>query len=215
MDKKVSVIMASYLGQFINSASNREQKFIRAVKSFLNQSYPNKQLIISADGCMRTYELYKELWGNNPEIECIIMDKQPTYSGNVRNEAIKLATGDIITFLDNDDVIGKDHLKIIVEQFTDDVDWVYYNDYLVLSPDFKKLQMREVETRYGSIGTSSLTCRNTEKIRNAGLYSDGYGHDFLAMMKLASMGLKFKKLEKTPLYLVCHWGDMTKGGGDF
>ena len=35
-----------------------------------------------------------------------------------------------------------------------DYDWVYYDDYLVMSADFKKLMKREVGPRYGSIGTT-------------------------------------------------------------
>ena len=48
---KFSVIMASYLGNYPGCANNREAKFIRSVKSFLNQSYDNKELIIVSDGC--------------------------------------------------------------------------------------------------------------------------------------------------------------------
>jgi hypothetical protein len=118
-------------------------------------------------------------------------------------------------YLDNDDAWGKKHIETIIEQFTDDVDWVYYDDYLVMSKDFQKLHKREVEPRYGSIGTSSFAHRNLDSIKKFGLYSNGYGHDWLAVLKLASLGLKFKKLKKTPSYLVCHWGDIRNGGGDF
>ena len=56
--KKVSVVMASYLGEYPGRTSNPEPKFIRAVKSFLSQTYENKELIICADGCDRTVEIY-------------------------------------------------------------------------------------------------------------------------------------------------------------
>jgi glycosyltransferase involved in cell wall biosynthesis len=214
-EKKVSVIMASYLGEFQNSATQREKKYIRAVKSFLNQSYPNKELIIVADGCTRTYEIYKENWENNPEVNCIIITKQPIYSGLVRTEGLREATGDIITYLDNDDVLGKTHIETIINQFTDDVDWVYYDDYLVMSADFKKLMKREVGPRYGSIGTSSISHRNLPQMKVTGLFSNGYGHDWIACMKLTSMGLRFKKLKNPPQYLVAHFGLVGQGGGDF
>ena len=212
--KKVSVIMASYLGNYANCGSNREKKFIRAVKSFINQSYPNKELIIVADGCTRTYEIYKENWDNNPEVSCIIMNKQPTYSGNIRTEGLIEATGDIISYLDNDDVIGKTHIETIVNQFTDDVDLVYYDDYLVMSADFKKLMKREVGPRYGSIGTSSITHRNKKDLNL--LWPTGYGHDYIFLLSIASKGLKFKKLQNSPQYLVTHYGIMGQpGSGDF
>lgn len=213
--KKVSVIMASYLGNFSNAATNREKKYIRAVKSFINQSYENKELIIVADGCLRTFEIYQENWLDNPQIECIIIEKQPIYSGEVRSEGLRHATGDLICYLDNDDLFGKTHLELIVSQFTDDMDWCYYNDYLVLSSDFKKLMMREVGPRWSSIGTSSIAHRNFPELKEKGIFSNGYSHDFIAVLNLCAKGYRFKKLEKPSQYLVAHWGDIKNGGGDF
>ena len=45
-------------------------------------------------------------------------------------------------YLDADDVWGKTHMETIMNQFSDEVDWVYYDDYLVLTPDFSKVQKR-------------------------------------------------------------------------
>lgn len=205
--RKISVIMASYLREYTNSAKNKEKKFVRAVNTFLNQTYSNKELIIIADGCTRTYELYQEKFEDKEEVECVIIGKQELYSGEVRNEGISRATGDIICYLDNDDAWGKKHLEKIEKQFTDDVDWVYYDDYVVLSKDFKKLHRRVVEPRFGSIGTSSIAHRNLKQVQDEGLFTTGYGHDWLAVLKLASLGLKFKKIHETPAYLVCHLGD--------
>lgn len=213
--RKISVIMASFLEDYPNAAKNRDKKFVRAVNTFLKQTYENKELIIIADGCTKTYELYQEHFGDISQVDCIIVPKQKLYSGEIRREGLKNATGDIVCYLDNDDAWGKKHLETIEKQFTDDVDWVYYDDYLVLSKDFKQLHKRVVEPRFGSIGTSSIAHRNLPEIKETGLFSDGYGHDWIAVLTLASKGLRFKKLEKAPSYLVCHWGDMRNGGGDF
>ena len=169
--KKVSVIMASYLGDYPGRTSNPEQKFIRAVKSFLSQTYENKELIIVADGCDVTERLYNENFSTIENIKFIKIPKQPIYGGEIRNAGIDIATGEIISYLDNDDVLGKTHLATIMNEFTDDIDLMYYDDYLVLSPDFKKLHLRLNETRYGSIGTSSITHKNfnDEKFRELGL----------------------------------------------
>ena len=203
--KKVSVIMASYLGNYPGRASNPEQKFIRAVKSFLSQSYLNKELIICADGCDRTEQIYYEQFSQFDNIKFVKVDKQPVYGGEVRNAGLKLASGDIISYLDNDDVIGKNHLQIIMDGFTDEVDLVYYDDYLVMDNTFKKLHKRLNETRYGSIGTSSISHRNVDYLK----WSDGYGHDWVFLMSAVVRGMQFKKIS-TPQYLVCHYG-----GGDF
>jgi len=215
--KKVSVIMASYLGEYYGRASNPEQKFIRAIKSFLTQSYENKELIIVSDGCAITNQIYENTFKKFDNIKLVSIPKQDIYSGECRNAGLRIATGDIISYLDNDDIWGKTHLETIVNQFTDDIDLVYYDDYLVLSPDFKKLQKRLVETRYGSIGTSSISHRNLKDKKFEHIkdwWPTGYGHDWVFLMKLIINGLQFKKLEKTPSYLVCHYGS-GQNKGDF
>lgn len=187
---------------------NMDKKLFRAVKSFLNQTYEGeKELIIISDGCQVTNSVYEKNFKDNKEIILFTSPKQPMYSGGVRTIGLKMATGDIICYLDNDDVFGKDHLKIIAEQFTDDVDWVYYNDLMVLNKEFTKFYTRWVDPRWASIGTSSIAHKNpknSEKLKDIEWFN-GYGHDFLYVMKLASLGTKFKKLEKMPQYIVCHY----------
>ena len=207
---KVTVIMASYLQQYPGCASNRDKKFLRAVNSFKKQTYQNKELIIVSDGCSLTIELYNKYFSNEKNIKLIQISKQPLYSGNMRNVALKIADGDIITYLDSDDILGAKHLQIIVEQFDlNEYDWIYYDDLLTLDNTFKKFHHRIVEPRWASIGTSSISHKNLKDISN--LWTDGYGHDWLFVIKMSSMGLKYKKLDKMPEYIVCHYG----GGGDF
>ena len=207
LNPKVSVIMASYLGPYPGAASNRDRKFVRAVNSYKKQTYQNKELIIVSDGCSITIELYNRFFSNDSDIKLIQIPKQQLYSGEMRNSALKIASGDIISYLDSDDVLGPKHLQIIVDQFDlEKYDWVFYNDYLVLDKDFKKFYLRVVEPRWASIGTSSISHKNLPSVS----WSEGYGHDFKFMFKLASDGLRYKKLEKIPEYLVAHYAN-----GDF
>jgi len=210
---KISVIMASFLGDYPNAAKNRDKKFIRAVNSFLKQSHKDKELIIVADGCQKTKEIYEQNWKNNTEIKFFFSQKQALYSGGIRSIGMKIADGDIIAYLDSDDIIGKTHLETIAKQFDiDKYGWVYYDDYMVLDSKFSKFYTRYVDPRYGSIGTSSFSHRNPEKynkIKDLEWFT-GYGHDWLFVLKLASTGMSFKKLKETPQYIVCHHKD-----GDF
>lgn len=201
---KISVIMASWLGA---KRSHLDKKFIRAVNSFLKQTHEDKELIIISDGCQITNKLYDEHFRSNPLVTLFSSNKLPPYSGGIRDIGLKLAKGEIISYLDSDDVIGKNHLKIIHDQM-EDYDWVFYDDFMVLDKTFKKFQKRYVDPRWGKIGTSSISHINFEKIpKYEGKleWFDGYGHDFIFMMKLASMGTKFKKLKETPQYFVCHY----------
>lgn len=194
--------MASYLLPYPGSATNRDKKFIRAVNSFKKQKYQNKELIIVSDGCPITIELYNRYFSTEDNIKLLQIPKQALYSGEMRNVAFDVADGEIISYLDSDDILGPNHLQIIVEQFnTDEYDWVFYNDYMVIDKSFKRLHLRIVEPRWASIGTSSISHKNIKGIK----WTKGYGHDFIFMFKLASMGLKFKKLENIPEYLVCHY----------
>lgn len=207
LEPKISVIMASYLGFYPNSASNRDKKFVRAVNSFKKQTYENKELIIVSDGCPLTIQLYEKFFSNDSNIKCVQIPKQQLYSGNMRNVAFNISDGDIISYLDSDDILGPNHLKIIVDDFDlNKFDFVYYDDLMVLDNTFKKFYHRIVEPRWASIGTSSISHKNNINIS----WSDGYGHDFLFVLKLASMGLKYKKLDKVSEYIVCHYN-----GGDW
>jgi len=204
---KVSVIMASYLLPYPNSRSDPDKKFLRAVNSFKKQTYQNKELIIISDGCPLTVELYNRFFLNEANIKLIQIPKQQLYSGEMRNVAFHIADGEIISYLDTDDILGANHLQIIVDQFdTENYDWVFYNDFMTLDDTFKKLHLRIVEPRWASIGTSSISHKNLKSLK----WSSGYGHDFLFVFKMASLGLKFKKLEKNPEYVVAHYS-----GGDF
>lgn len=204
LNPKVSVIMASYLLSYPGSRSEPDRKFIRAVNSFKKQTYQNKELIIVSDGCPLTIQLYNRFFSNDINIKLLQIPKQQLYSGEMRNVALEESDGDIISYLDTDDVLGPNHLEIIVEQFDlDSFGFVYYNDYLTLDATFKKLHLRIVEPRWASIGTSSISHKNLKELK--GCWSVGYGHDFLFMFKLASIGLKFKKLEKMPQYIVSHY----------
>jgi glycosyltransferase involved in cell wall biosynthesis len=203
---KISVVMASFLG--MPQRTNLDLKFKRAVNSFLNQSYEDKELLIISDGCEKTIQLYSEFFGEKENVKLIPIPKQPYYSGIMRNIAFQIAEGDMITYLDSDDVLGKDHLNIIKNQFDfDKMDWCYYNDYLVLNKEFTKLQTRVVDPRWSSIGTSSVAHKHPRLLKNGEFlkWQTGYSHDFVFVMKLASLGYRFKKLETSPQYLVAHY----------
>jgi len=63
----ISVIMPSYLGKYEGSRINADQKFIRAVESFQQQTLQNKELIIVSDGCEITNRIYRELFQYDTE----------------------------------------------------------------------------------------------------------------------------------------------------
>jgi len=86
--------MASFLS--IPGRDKLEAKFRRAVKSFLKQTHQDKELIIIADGCEKTIQIYSQEFSSYDNIKLIPIPKQPFYSGTMRNIAFQDSDGDII-----------------------------------------------------------------------------------------------------------------------
>lgn len=178
----ISVVMASYLGWYKGCASDRVRKFHRAVNSFLNQQIG--ELIVVSDGCDLTISESKDY-----PISVYKLEKQPTFSGAVRQFGIQKVSFDWICYLDTDDEFADGHLNSIISQISDDVDWVYFDD--IVNGEY-----RLAELKYGGIGTS---CIAHKKNTNA-VWPDGYGHDWRFIEQL---GPRYKKISNTG-YIVNH-----------
>ncbi len=202
---RFSIVMPVYLLPYevnrIKSASSPEDKFIRAVSSFINQSFDDAELIIISDGCDKTAEIYNKKFSVYPKIRFKKIQKQPLFSGNVRQTGIEIAQGEIITYLDHDDFIGVDHLKIINDNFDPNYKWCFYNDYLIQGKENNELlfKIREVSPTLYYIGTSMISHLKSLNVQ----WPDGYAHDWrmIESCLLPHAGIKIT----TPRYYVCHF----------
>jgi glycosyltransferase involved in cell wall biosynthesis len=158
---KVSVIMPCSLEPRRNAADDLPEKFKRAVRSYLNQTYGNSELIIVADGCAETVRLFSEM---NLPADCrlVFTPKQRPYSGLVRNAGLHVALGDVVCYLDADDKIGERHLENIVSGFAEKYDWVFFDDYVHNGKEFV-LRPCEIKTAYRH-GTANIAHRNYPQI---------------------------------------------------
>jgi len=200
---KLSVIMPSYLGEYEGSASDRENKFIRAVHSFLENSLDDKELIVVGDCCQITNELLNDYFHYELSIEKIrffnFNKKQKLFSGSLRSKGIELALGEYICYLDTDDILGKGHLLSIYNQVkTQNLDWAYFNDYINSDAG---LITKKVELKKDSIGTSSIIHRKHKHINWD--KCDGYGHDYLFIERLIKWSEKRDKIYGGT-YIICH-----------
>jgi glycosyltransferase involved in cell wall biosynthesis len=187
-----SIIMPSYLGEYKWAAKYRDKKIVRAIKSVINQTFKNWELIIVADGCQKTVDIVKPYL--NGKIKCFHMNKQPYMSGNVRQIGIDNATGKYIIYLDNDDMYGPNHLKFVKDGFKDN-DWVYFDDIYY---NGKQQSIKKVTLDYGVCGTSSISHKRL--LDASWKKCDGYGHDWRFIEKLKG---KHKHIG-TSEYLICH-----------
>lgn len=99
-DTLVSVIIPFY---------NRPIKTIRAIKSVLNQTYQNFEIILVDDGSNENLQILKDFC-NNKKIE--IFTKKNAGPASARNFGISQAKGEYIAFLDSDDLWLPNKLKV-------------------------------------------------------------------------------------------------------
>jgi glycosyltransferase involved in cell wall biosynthesis len=203
MKVELSVIMPSFLGEYDGCASDRENKFIRAVHSFLENSLLEKELIVVGDNCEITENILNDYFKHEINIGRIkfyqFKNKQKLFSGSLRSKGIELASGNYISYLDTDDILGKGHLTSILNQMkTQDLDWAYYNDFINTD---KGLITKKVELKKDSIGTSSIIHRKHKKINWDNC--DGYGHDYQFIERLIKWSEKKDKIYGGT-YIICH-----------
>jgi glycosyltransferase involved in cell wall biosynthesis len=184
---RFSIIMASYLSPYKNSAKNPEQKIVRAIESVLKQSYTDWELIVVADGCQKTVETVKPFFYEYlPKIRLIEIPKQKLWSGAVRNTGIFKAQGEIIIYLDADDIWGVNHLQIVNDNFGDS-DWVFFNDLKWNGKDFVENHCNP-HTK-GMCGTSNVAVK-----RSLGVYwtDNSYLHDYIYIKSLLKESINYR-----------------------
>ena len=105
----VSVIVPIY---------NVEFYLNKCVDSILNQSYKNIEVVLvddeSPDSCGKMCDDYAALDGRIK-----VVHKKNGGLSDARNAGMKAATGDLITFVDSDDYISEDFVKILFEAMSE------------------------------------------------------------------------------------------------
>lgn len=194
---KFSIIMPSYLGDFKNAAKHRPDKFLRALESIEHQTCQDFECIVIADGCRDTETLFNQYYCGNPKFSLYKLPKQRLWSPKVRNEGIKHALGEYITYLDTDDKLGARHLEIILYGIKD-YDWAWYNDYLV--DKFNNSVENLCDLKFGKCGTSNFT----HKRSLGAVWEDAtYAHDYRFLIRQLKKHPNNAKIA-TPQYYICH-----------
>ena len=107
MNKKVSVIIPVY---------NAEKYLDRSIKSVLNQSYDNLEIIIVDDSSTdNSKDIIKKYASKDSRIMPIYSEVNQGVS-KARNIGLNIFSGDYLIFMDADDYITKDAIKILMEK---------------------------------------------------------------------------------------------------
>lgn len=114
---KISVIIPVY---------NTEKYIDKCLKSVLNQTLKDIEIIVINDGSTdKSGEILKKYKVHD---NIVIIDKANEGQGIARNEAIRIARGDYLAFVDSDDYIEKDMLeKMYLKAIKDSLDIVICN----------------------------------------------------------------------------------------
>jgi glycosyltransferase involved in cell wall biosynthesis len=108
MKSKVSIIIPTF---------NRSDLLSRSIKSILNQTYKNWELIIIDDG---STDNTKEVVESFIKLDSRIFYKYQNNSGgnaSPKNLGLKICSGDYITFLDSDDEYLPEKIRLQLEIF--------------------------------------------------------------------------------------------------
>ena len=120
--KKVSVIIPTY---------RRSEYLLRSIKSVLNQTYKNTEIIVVDDnGIGNEFQLI-----NERKLSELINSKKIIYlkhnvnknGAAARNTGMKIASGEYITFLDDDDFFLENRIEVLVNKLEEnrECDGVY------------------------------------------------------------------------------------------
>ena len=95
---------------------NRRETVLMSIESALEQSRSPIEVIVVADGCTDGTQKAIEDLGDE---RAIVLDlpKGPGYGYSNRNEALRAARGDVISWLGDDDLYLPDHLLRVGEVF--------------------------------------------------------------------------------------------------
>jgi len=105
---KASVIVPTY-------SLERFKDILEAVDSLLQQTFTNKEIIVVVD---KNEDLYLKLKDSLPPSVHVVLSTEAGAS-NARNAGVKMATGDIIAFIDDDVIVNENWLSMYVRSYRD------------------------------------------------------------------------------------------------
>lgn len=124
---KISVIMSAY---------NAQKTISRAIRSALNQTYDDIELIVVNDCSTDNTEKIVKKYKDNRIV--YIKHDVNLGAGCARNTGIKNATGDYIAFLDSDDYYNKEYIQTMVDGTENGTFDIVSSGYIAIEGKHKK-----------------------------------------------------------------------------
>lgn len=146
--------MDNYLISVIIPAYNAGEYFNHCIKSIVNQTYKNLEIIIIDDGSTdNTPNLCDEWASKDNRIK--VIHKENEGASSARNVGLDLSAGDYITFVDADDYLDLDMYEIMLNEI------IYYNSDAARCGVVREYQNGKKED-WGTGNTDIKTVNNRE-----------------------------------------------------
>ena len=223
--KKVSVVVATY---------RREQDLQRALVSLAEQNYADMEIVLVDDNGdaawnARVSVVVEEFKANFPNVALQYIVNQPNQgSAKSRNIGIAAATGEYVTFLDDDDVYLPDKVKnqaVFMENGGCDysiTDLVLYNemdkeiDRRIRSyiKETSPAQLQMYHLKYHMTGTDTMMFRKDYLAKIGGFAPIDVGDEFYLIQRAIEGGGKFGYLPGCDIKAYVHTGEGGLSSGD-
>lgn len=113
-------MVGKYVVTVYITTHNRSKKLLRAFYSVMLQKYKNIEIIISDDGSSDKTQFYGERLAKKYSNVIYIRNETPRGANSARNNALRVATGEFITGLDDDDVFTSDRICLFLENWNEE-----------------------------------------------------------------------------------------------
>lgn len=228
MKAKVSIIVPTY---------QRDESLKRALLSLIHQTYSNMEIIVIDDNeptslyVSAVKEIVRELKGLCGRDEEIVYIKNKTNIGSAlsRNKGISIATGQYITFLDDDDLYEKEKISKQVSYMFDNNLEMCFTNLILKDVNEKIVDIRTRENitdysvnalltyhlKYHITGTNSFMYEKELLVKLNGFDPIDIGDEFYLMYKTIKSNAKIGYLNANDVVAYVHGkdGGLSTGNG--
>lgn len=129
---KVSVIVPVY---------NVEKYIDRCIKSLINQSFKDYEIVIVNDGSRDNSQKIIDKYVKKYPEKIVSYIKENGGVSSARNYGINNARGKYLTFVDSDDYVSKDYLKLLYDKITENDNDMVFSDVYKKKNDVTEVMM--------------------------------------------------------------------------
>jgi hypothetical protein len=207
---KVSLIVPSYM---------RPERTQRVIDCILNQDFVGFEAYIVGDNCPFIQKLVDE--GKQKEYAKIAESKgnklaifnMPIHYGGygyqARNTCVKLAIGEYVMFMDNDDVIEPDHISNYYNAISKtENDLMYFNSWLdPIEVRGTRGKIRDTKMEEGMIGHAEIIVKSS-LLKSLKPETPEYNHDWKYIKQMLDEGAIYEKSNNKPTYKIMGVGEL-------